>query len=85
MDVNQTLAHMAAQLAENREAQVKAERAAIYWKEQCEKLHKAVHHLEDANKEYAEALDEQRAEINHLDAIIGEQRKELEGCSKMTT
>jgi chromosome segregation ATPase len=83
MDTNQTLAHLAAEMAELREKMVKAERSAIHWKNRYEEVHGKVHHLEDANVEYAQVVDEQREEILRLDRVIGEHRRELEAVEDL--
>jgi predicted RNase H-like nuclease (RuvC/YqgF family) len=72
MDTNQTLAHLAAELAEQREGKVRAERAAIEWKQRYEEMHDAVHHVEQANAEYSVALDRQRGEIEALEEEVRE-------------
>lgn len=67
MDTNQTLAHLAAQMAELREALVIAERSAIYWKQEYEKMHEAVHHIEETNAAYAETVESMQDEIRGLE------------------
>ena len=86
MQTNQTLAHLAAEIAEQREARILAERAAVAWREKYEETHTLLHHVEAANKEYASAVDEQRQEIRELEEQVeqlktltaGDGRRELE-------
>ena len=63
MDVNTTIAHLGAEIAELRERLMTAEKAAIHWKSEYEKMHQEVHHLSSVNHEYAERVDELEAEL----------------------
>jgi FtsZ-binding cell division protein ZapB len=78
VDVNTTIAHLGAEIAELRERLMNAEKAAIHWKGEYEKMHQEVHHLSETNHAYAERVDELEAE-----ALARELDEELDSAEEV--
>jgi chromosome segregation ATPase len=72
MDTNTTLAHLAAQIAELRDQMTYAELEAIHWKKKFEEMEHSHQHLEEANREYAEAVEWMQGRIDQLSGQLAQ-------------